>query len=237
MDALLDRVDVDRLVGRTSIGGIVTDSATTVATSVLDLVRGQLAALDSLAGGVVRGVLRRRGPTPSEQENALAGAPAGAFSRLAAYAIDATVVTALFGFGVVLMTYIANLVVSNNFDPTRRGGPWWAAIGIAFAALYFWSSIALVGRTIGKALLGLRVVRVDGGFVGGRAALVRAVTFPLGFVLGLGFVPILVRKDRRALHDLIAHTMVVYDWGARTAAYPQPFARWLERRRSVRPRS
>jgi len=61
------------------------------------------------------------------------------------------------------------------------------------------------------ALLGLRVVRPDGSPAGPMAALVRALTFPLSIaLLGLGFVGIVVHPQRRALHDLLATTAVVY---------------------------
>ena len=36
-------------------------------------------------------------------------------------------------------------------------------------------------------------------------------------VIGLGFVGILVQREHRALHDLIAGTAVVYSWDARSA--------------------
>jgi hypothetical protein len=42
--------------------------------------------------------------------------------------------------------------------------------------------------------------------------------FPLSFLLfGLGFLGILVQREHRALHDLIAGTAVVYSWDARAA--------------------
>ena len=44
----------------------------------------------------------------------------------------------------------------------------------------------------------------------------------MGPYLGLGFVLILLRRDRRALHDLIASTAVVYAWDARAARLAQP---------------
>ena len=51
------------------------------------------------------------------------------------------------------------------------------------------------------------------------------LAFPLSFLLfGLGFLLILVQRERRALHDLIAGTAVVYDWDARAClpALPRP---------------
>ena len=44
------------------------------------------------------------------------------------------------------------------------------------------------------------------------------LVFPLSFLFfGIGFLPILVRRDRHALQDLIADTAVVYAWDARAA--------------------
>ena len=45
-----------------------------------------------------------------------------------------------------------------------------------------------------------------------------ALVFPLSFLLfGLGFLGILVQREHRALHDLIAGTAVIYSWDARAA--------------------
>jgi uncharacterized RDD family membrane protein YckC len=47
---------------------------------------------------------------------------------------------------------------------------------------------------------------------------VRALAFPLSIILfGLGFAGILLQREHRALHDLIAGTAVVYAWDARRA--------------------
>jgi hypothetical protein len=47
---------------------------------------------------------------------------------------------------------------------------------------------------------------------------VRALVFPLSFLLlGLGFLGILVQREHRALHDLIAGSAVIYAWDARAA--------------------
>jgi len=68
------------------------------------------------------------------------------------------------------------------------------------------------------ALLGVRVVTDDGTDVNGRRAVVRTLALPLSFLfLGLGFVGILLGDRRRALHDVIAGTAVIYSWDARAA--------------------
>ena len=68
------------------------------------------------------------------------------------------------------------------------------------------------------AVVGLRAVRKDGSNLDARHAVVRVLFFPLSFLLfGLGFLLVLLKRDRRALHDLIADTAVVYAWDARAA--------------------
>jgi uncharacterized RDD family membrane protein YckC len=68
------------------------------------------------------------------------------------------------------------------------------------------------------ALLGVRVVSADGAAATVRQAVIRTLAFPLSFLLlGLGFLGILLQHDRRALHDLIAGTAVIYSWDARAA--------------------
>ena len=63
------------------------------------------------------------------------------------------------------------------------------------------------------ALFGVRVVRDDGAGASGREAVVRTLAFPLSFLfLGLGFAGILLGDRRRALHDVIAGTAVIYSW-------------------------
>jgi uncharacterized RDD family membrane protein YckC len=60
---------------------------------------------------------------------------------------------------------------------------------------------------------------------------VRTLTFPLSFLLlGLGFLGILLHRDRHALHDRLAGTVVVYSWDARAARL-----RWLARQDAKAP--
>ncbi|MEZ5140752.1 MAG: RDD family protein [Acidimicrobiales bacterium] len=91
------------------------------------------------------------------------------------------------------------------------GGPGWALAFLAWWFTYLWACIGLGGRTVGKGLAGIRVVGADLAPAPARAALVRAVAFPFSFVLGLGFVPAVLGRRRRALHDLVAGTQELVD--------------------------
>jgi hypothetical protein len=75
----------------------------------------------------------------------------------------------------------------------------------AWEFFYFGYSWAASGRTFGMAVLGVRVVRADGEALHPWRGAARAAVFPLSFLLfGLGFLGILVQREHRALHDLIA---------------------------------
>jgi uncharacterized RDD family membrane protein YckC len=80
---------------------------------------------------------------------------------------------------------------------------------LVFAALYTAGLHALGGQTIGKLLVGVRVVGADGEPPPLGTALLRWTAYfaSLG-TLGLGYAMAGLRQDRRALHDLIAGTRV-----------------------------
>lgn len=148
---------------------------------------------------------------------ALQGHYAGAVTRLAAYAIDAVTVSALYAGGAAVFEYLVTNLLGASFDVADA--PVVAAASfVVWSFLYFAVPLAASGRTFGSATLGLRVVRSDGRDLDPRRAVVRVLAFPLSFlVFGLGFLLILLRRDRHALHDLIADTTVVYSWDARAA--------------------
>ena len=138
-------------------------------------------------------------------------------SRFAAYVIDVAVSSGLFAAGLALVSYAAQVVTGHVIGWSRQD-VLVAYLLAAWELLYFGYSWAVSGRTFGMAVLGVRVVRADGATAEPRRGVVRALVFPLSFLLfGLGFLGILVQRERRALHDLIAGTAVVYAWDARAA--------------------
>lgn len=86
-------------------------------------------------------------------------------------------------------------------------------ISFAFALLNFALLAGLTGRTIGKWATGLRIEQQDGDVPGIAVALFRHfVGYPVSFMtLGLGFLMAIFSARGRALHDLIAGTVVVRD--------------------------
>jgi uncharacterized RDD family membrane protein YckC len=140
---------------------------------------------------------------------------AGPFSRLAAYALDAVLVSALYSVITAGVVWIVQLVVAQDVDPSDLGtAASTAALGV-WGFLYFWVPWAVAGRTPGMLVLGLRVVRRDGSPLDPGHAALRALTLPVSFLLlGLGLVGVVVGREHRALHDVLAKTTVVYAWDA-----------------------
>ncbi len=147
----------------------------------------------------------------------LQGKYAGFASRFSAFAVDVGISVGAFMLALAAISFAARVLTGQ--DITWHKGDSWVIIAYAvWAFVYFAYSWAASGRTAGMALFGVRVVRDDGTEVSGRQAGVRTLALPLSFLfLGLGFTGILLGDRRRALHDVIAGTAVVYSWDARAA--------------------
>lgn len=142
---------------------------------------------------------------------------AGAVTRFLAYVIDLGVSSGLFVLGLGAASLVAQVVTGHslNWNGTNILV---AIVFVAWEFFYFGYSWAASGQTFGMAVLGVRVVGADGEGLDPWRGVVRALVFPLSFLLcGLGFLGILVQREHRALHDLIAGTAVTYSWDARAA--------------------
>src|ERR1017187_1859364 len=158
--------------------------------------------------------------TPAEPpviRESLQGKYAGFASRFAAFAVDVGVSLGVFMLALAAISFAARVLTGTDIAWNR--GDIWVVIAYAvWAFIYFAHSWAAAGRTDGMALFGVRVVRDDGSGPSGRRAVVRTLALPLSFLLlGLGFAGILLGDKRRALHDVIAGTAVIYSWDARAA--------------------
>ena len=167
-------------------------------------------------------------PTPADIGRQ--GNYAGAVTRLVAFAADIGASWGIFTLAIAGLGLAINLVTGKQVNLTSRQILALIAI-IIWEFVYFAYQWALGGKTIGMALLGIRVVATDGDPITPKQAVIRTVTLPLSFLLfGLGFLGILLNKDRHALHDRLAKTVVVYSWDARAARL-----RWLAKQEPVPP--
>jgi len=140
------------------------------------------------------------------------GRYAGFVTRAAAFVVDVVTVAVTIGIAGAVIEFLVSSISGQSF--TFSQVPIFSIVAVvAWSFVYCAWPLAMSGRTFGMLLFGLRAVRTDGTRLDGRHAVLRVVAFPLSFLLfGLGFLLILVRRDRRALHDLLAQTSVVYAW-------------------------
>ena len=77
---------------------------------------------------------------------------------------------------------------------------------VAYVAVF----TAMGGQTIGKMAMHIRVVSTDNRTLSGAAALRRTLASLVSVVTaGLGYLPGLVGRDRRAIHDRLAGSRVI----------------------------
>jgi uncharacterized RDD family membrane protein YckC len=127
--------------------------------------------------------------------------------RCGALLIDYTLVVSVVAFSTLLARVLG--------DGARASSDFVIALGYvaagALAVLDLFVLPVLTGRTAGKWATGLRVERAGGGRLSFSRALLRhSVGYLLSLItLGTGFLVAAFHREGRALHDLIAGTVVV----------------------------
>lgn len=131
------------------------------------------------------------------------GVPAGFWVRVAAALLDG-----------VLLNIAGLIIIGIAAGATAAGGQ--GVFGLAqlvnflLGVAYHVVGWSVYGTTIGKKAMNLYVVRPDGTRVGPGRAFGRYMAQILSYlILLIGVLMVAFRKDRRALHDLIADTYVV----------------------------
>lgn len=158
---------------------------------------------------------------------------AGPVSRLLAYAADTFLIGVLYTAGIALLKFAIDAATPWTLNVE---GVLFAVGALAWSALYWGSSWVGFGRSPGMSLLGLRIVRGNGSTLDRRHALIRLITYPLGFLtLGVGFLGIIFGRTRQAIYDRIADTAVVYDWDAEAAKLRELATRGGQRRHLATP--
>ncbi len=107
---------------------------------------------------------------------------------------------------------------------------WWV-VAVAAAPVYFTFMFATSGQTIGKYVMGLRVVRVDGRPMSVAKGFLRQLGYFISLIpLGLGFFWVVVDDRRQGFHDRLVGTVVIYAWRARQDEFIlDRLRRWFHR--------
>ena len=138
------------------------------------------------------------------------GSPGGFIFRALAFLIDFLVVV----FPLVFVWVMLGQPVPENFEQILDPPPGYDRLQILVLFVnmaYHTGLITYLATTVGKRTLGLYVVRTDGSRVGFVRALARhfLTVLSANLTLGVIFLFVLFREDRRSVHDLICDTVVV----------------------------
>ena len=167
-------------------------------------------------------------PVPDHKASQL-GMYAGFVTRAAALMIDIVLITvavlainALLGLPVSFFTGINLNNCAQTSDPRAIAkaactavNMIWVGVALLASPIYFITLFATIGQTIGKAVMGVRVVRLDGRAMTFKTATVRWLGYFVSVItLGLGFFWVIVDNRRQGFHDRMANTSVIYAWRA-----------------------
>lgn len=245
----VDGVDLGPALRRAGLADIVAQS---VGRSTLDTVRRRVVTIDALGERLTGTVLRQDidawpagpvqlvgdetgplGDVDGTHDGAagwnVAGHYVGPLGRALATTIDVAGAVSSW----TLVTTIVLTLLARGFgldvdltDPTGGVG---FTIGLAlWIGGWFLLPLEVFGRTPAMSLLGMRVVTRDGGVPTSGRILARSIAqLPSVVLLGIGYVWTLFDRHRRTLHDVVAGTAVVWDWGDREATIASPLGRWV----------
>ena len=138
------------------------------------------------------------------------GRPGGFWLRLPAYLIDGLVIAV----PLVVIWLLLGLPIPTTMEEIANppeGYDRLQLLSLLLNLIYDTALITIWATTLGKRPFGLYVVRSDGSRIGPGRALARHLLTELSFMftLGLIFLVVAFRRDKRGLHDLICDTVVI----------------------------
>jgi uncharacterized RDD family membrane protein YckC len=130
--------------------------------------------------------------------------PAGFWIRAVALAIDVVVC----GLVQISFRVLARVLAGSTGEGASAQST--AFLFTAIFAAAYWTTLHMVaGQTLGKNLVGIRVVGTDGALLTFGPSFLRYLASGLSLAtFGFGYLMAALRRDKRALHDLIAGSRV-----------------------------
>ncbi len=153
---------------------------------------------------------------------------AGLGSRGAAALVDGGLLLLIVSAEIVLGIFVAFGALRLFGEAASQAVIWIAAAVIAAVFITYWGyfiagEVAGGGRTPGKRVMGIRVIRDDGSRVGVIDSIIRNLVRAIDFMPGtyaVGIVSILLSQQGKRLGDMAASTAVIEDRGQEHAAAP-----------------
>ena len=143
-----------------------------------------------------------------ESPPAAIGVAAGFWIRAVAAVLDSVISSALQFAMAFALASITELSGASTLPMVQMLVMLFSTLAGVFYYVFF---TGYSGQTPGKMALGLKVVRLDDTQVSYGQAFIRETIgkFISGIVLGIGYLMVALRNDKRGLHDLMADTKVI----------------------------
>ncbi|MCO5316054.1 MAG: RDD family protein [Solirubrobacterales bacterium] len=204
---VLDSEETQKLIEHIAGSPEIRNAIAAHGIGLVDQIGGGVASVSRLVDSLVERVAWRltfRKPRTDPTDRV------GVVTRALALAIDALIVN----IGLVSATAIFGILTSFlglNIDPDSRST---AVVGattwFGLASVYLFTFWALSGQTPGMRFLNIEIKPGNG--LGGRPAFRRLVGFWLCVLpFCLGFLGVLLSRDRRGFHDRLGRTEVLYE--------------------------
>ncbi|MFS0689132.1 RDD family protein [Sporosarcina sp. 179-K 8C2 HS] len=134
---------------------------------------------------------------------------AGFWTRFWAYVIDLLIVSSISGIFIKPVFRVLDIKISN--PSFLLFSPYKVTLLILFLG-YFALMTKVAGQTIGKMILGIKVVRQDGGKLTWGTILFREVIGRfISKLLTIPYLLVVFMPNKESLHDLFADTFVIHE--------------------------
>jgi len=239
INALLVKVDINALIERSDLEAIVAQSSSGVFTGIMDTLRFQIVRMDLFLLKMFQfgkailppapGMVDTHTPFPkttTAKAMAVQLHYCGIFSKTLAIGCDAAllfIVQTTFTLALeAAVKRVNKLLIQWDPDLKALGHDEFvisSILNFLSAFFYLWIAVALTGQTIGMAVVGIRVVNINGDQDISPLRAAYRTTNLVGTILTWPFAILagLYRRDGRMPHDIIARTGIIFKWNARMA--------------------
>jgi len=244
INAIVDKVDINALIERSNLDNIIARSSSGVFGSIVDLFRNKICVMDPKVQRMGRcGCILSRHkplmlpprptsrtknlkdipcPSPSQMGLALQGRYAGFLPRALAFIIDLLLqIMSLLILQWFIHAYFTTLY--HDWEMSDTAAKLVASVvTVVYTTAYDTICLGTTGRTIGHAIIGIKVVCANTGRpIGFVRAFLRTCLKPFVNLLLFGFLVSLVRRDGNTITDLVMCTGIIYKWDAKYALLRQ----------------
>ena len=147
--------------------------------------------------------------TTVQSEQVLVPKYAGFWIRLWAFLVDLLIVSAVGGIFVKQVFRVMDIAITKPFaflfSPYK-------VTALVLLLLYFIVMTRIAGQTVGKMIMGIRVVRTDGAKATWGSVIFReGIGRFISQMLWIPYLLVLFLPQKQALHDVFADTVVVHE--------------------------